>query len=84
MRSRNDTVYLRDILDAIEQIEAYLESILYDSFCQERMRQDAVVRQLEIIGEASRRLSSAFRERHTKDSLAGHHWHTAQDRPRLL
>ena len=64
MKRRDDRVYLHDILNAIEQIEAYLYDVSYDLFCQERMRQDAVVRQLEIIGEASRRFSQAFQDRH--------------------
>jgi len=51
------------MLDAILQIEDYL-NVSYAAFCRDRMRQDAVVRQLEIIGEASRRLSAAFRDRH--------------------
>jgi uncharacterized protein with HEPN domain len=64
MKKRDDKVYLNDILDAIGQIEAYLEGIAYESFRQDRMRRDAVVRQLEIIGEASRGLSQTFLARH--------------------
>ena len=59
---RNDSVYLQHILDAIEQIEIYTSSKSYDEFLRERLIQDGVVRQLEIIGEASRKLSSEFRE----------------------
>jgi len=61
MKRRDDTVYLQDILDAIRQIQTYLQGISYDAFCQDQLRQDAVVRQLEIIGEASRRISDSFR-----------------------
>jgi uncharacterized protein with HEPN domain len=64
MSKRDDAVYLNDILDAIRQIETYLEGISYDCFRQDRMRRDAVVRQLEIIGEASRCLSQTFLHRH--------------------
>lgn len=64
MKKRDDSVYLRDILDAIQQIETYLQDISYEAFCQDRLRQDAVVRQLEIIGEASRRLTEPFRDQH--------------------
>lgn len=59
---KNDSVYLQHILDAIEQIEIYTSSKSYDEFLRERLIQDGVVRQLEIIGEASRNLSSEFRE----------------------
>jgi uncharacterized protein with HEPN domain len=64
MKKRDDTVYLGDILDAIRQIEICLEGIPYESFREDRMRRDAVVRQLEIIGEACRGLSKAFLARH--------------------
>jgi len=52
------------MLDAIGQVEAYLQSVSYDAFCQDRMRQDAVVRQLEIIGEAGRNLATALQDQY--------------------
>lgn len=61
---RDDTVYLKHILDAVAQIEEYLRGVSAEQFFQERLLQDAVVRQLEIIGEASRNLSPQFRESH--------------------
>jgi uncharacterized protein with HEPN domain len=61
---KTDEVYLRHVLDAIAQIEAYMEGVSRMTFEAERMRQDAVVRQLEIIGEACRQLSPAFRAKH--------------------
>jgi uncharacterized protein with HEPN domain len=63
---KNDTVYLQHILEAIGQIETYTTGVSYKQFLQERLLQDGVVRQLEIIGEASRNLSSDFRDRHPK------------------
>jgi len=64
MKKRDETVYLHDILDAIRQIETYLQGISYETFCQDKLRQDAVVRRLEIIGEASRRLTEEFKAQH--------------------
>lgn len=63
---KSDTVYLHHILDAIEQIETYIAGISYEQFLQERLIQDGVIRQLEIIGEASRNLSSQFRDQHPR------------------
>ena len=63
---KDDTVYLRHILDAIKQIETYLESVQEDKFLQTRLVQDAVVRQLEIIGEATRNLSTEFRVKYSE------------------
>jgi uncharacterized protein with HEPN domain len=59
--SRHDSVYLSHILDAIKQIESYTAGLSYETFSQDRLIQDGVIRQLEIIGEACRRLSSEFR-----------------------
>ena len=64
MTKHDDTVYLRHILDAIQQIEVYVRDVNYQELCQNRMLQDAVVRQLEIVGEASRNLSEVFRIQH--------------------
>jgi len=59
---RNEIVYLRHILDAIEQIEKYLRGVSVERFLRTRLLQDGVVRQLEIVGEASRNLSPEFRQ----------------------
>jgi uncharacterized protein with HEPN domain len=61
---KTNELYLRHILDAIRQVESYTAEIDRDAFEVDRMRQDAVVRQIEIIGEASRNLSEAFRDEH--------------------
>ena len=66
MKKRDDTVYLQDILDAIHQIDTYLMGISYRAFCQDRLRQDGVVRQLEIIGEASRNVTEKFQAQHSE------------------
>jgi len=58
---RDDTVYLRHILDAIAKIEEYLTGIDRVAFEASTMTQDAVIRQLEIIGEATKRLSQGLR-----------------------
>jgi len=61
---KDDQVYLRHILDAIGKIEIYLEGQAYESFCTNDMMIDAVVRELEIIGEATNNLSEHLRESH--------------------
>ncbi|GBC76475.1 hypothetical protein HRbin07_00677 [bacterium HR07] len=61
---KDDTVYLRHILDAIAQIELYLQGVSREHFLRTKLLQDGVVRQLEIIGEASRNLSDELRQRH--------------------
>jgi len=62
---KTNDAYLQHILEAIEQIETYTEEVQRSEFMDHEMRQDAVIRQLEIIGEASRQLSESFRNEHT-------------------
>jgi len=63
---RDDTVYLRHILDAIESIEDYTRGMSENEFLSNSMAHDAVVRQIEIIGEAARNISSEFQTKHSK------------------
>ncbi len=55
-----DLVLLRHILDAIGKIETYI-SVGKERFFAESHWQDAVIRQLEIVGEATKGLSDAIR-----------------------
>ncbi len=58
----DDLLYLRHVLEAIELIESYTENGK-DSFRDEPMVRDAVLRNLEIIGEAVKNVSREFRAR---------------------
>lgn len=58
---RDESVYLKHILDAISKIEEYLEGIGESAFYNHTLIQDAVIRQLQIIGEAVKRLSDDLR-----------------------
>jgi len=57
-----DALYLRHILDAITRIESYLEGVTRAQFDSTPLLQDGTIRQLEIIGEASKRLSALLRD----------------------
>jgi uncharacterized protein with HEPN domain len=52
---------LDDILDAIENIQDYMVGLNFSAFQKDRKTQDAVVRNLEIIGEAASRLPNPYR-----------------------
>ena len=56
-----DEVYLRHILDSIGRIEDYV-SLGREGFFANPMAQDAVLRQLEVIGEAVKKLTTSTRE----------------------
>lgn len=64
MRDKDDTLYLRHILDAIRRIEEYSSGIDEETFATNPLVQDGFIRQLEIIGEAVKKLSSGPREQY--------------------
>jgi uncharacterized protein with HEPN domain len=53
---RDPRLHLDDVLDAIENIRDYTVGLDFGAFQKDRKTQDAVVRNLEIIGEAAGRL----------------------------
>jgi len=63
MSERDDSVYLQHILDAAARVESYLDGSDEDNFYDTPLLQDGVVRCLEIIGEATKRLSEDLRAR---------------------
>jgi len=69
---RDDAVYLRHILDAASLIKRYVGDLDAGSFRSNSLVIDAVVRQLEIIGEATKRISPQLRAGHTEVP-----WHVA-------
>jgi len=58
---KDDQVYLVHILEAITKIERYTCDLDIESFLDTDLIQDAVIRQLEIIGEAAKNVSQATR-----------------------
>lgn len=61
---RRDDVCLLDILDSAKTAADYVAGKTREEFLADRQCQDAVIRRLEIIGEAARRLSDETREAH--------------------
>jgi len=61
---RDPELLLEDILECSEKIARYTKGITIEDFRQNSMLQDAVVRNLEIIGEAVRKLPEDFLEKH--------------------
>lgn len=62
MSSRKTEVYLQDILDSINYIEQYLKGISEEEFYVNAEKQDAILRRLEIIGEAVKNLPLEIRK----------------------
>ena len=57
---KEDILYLRHIAQAISRIELYLENITEEEFKKNFLVQDGVIRQIEIIGEATKNLSKSI------------------------
>jgi len=66
MSKRTNKNYLSDIQEAMQRIVEYTTGLTYKQFIQDVKTQDAVVRNLEIIGEATKNLSSSLRKTHAK------------------
>lgn len=59
---RDCRLYLRDILAAIDSIEAFVEGMDWETFQADDKTASAVVRKLEIIGEAARQIPYELRQ----------------------
>lgn len=59
-----DKVRLQHILDAISEVEIYLENVTYEQFLQNSEKRFATIKQIEIIGEACNALSDELKEQY--------------------
>lgn len=62
MNPRSDRLFLYDVIESCEKIETYASGVAEKDFKSNKMLQDAIVRNIEIIGEASKNLSENLRE----------------------
>ena len=61
---RDPSLYFEDIIEAIEKIKRYIEGMNFDEFIEDEKTVDAVIRNLEIIGEAAKHLPEEFKTIH--------------------
>jgi len=62
MKKRSPRMFIEDILEAMDRIERYIRGLTHETFVRNEMVVDAVIRNLEIIGEASRNIPKDVRE----------------------
>lgn len=62
--NERDAVYRTKILEAIRTITQYMNGVSRDEFLENREKQSAVILQLILIGEVSKRFSDSFKEEH--------------------
>jgi len=58
---KDPQVFIKHILDSIDAVEHYTKNLSEDQFLRSLEKQDAIVRRVEIIGEAVRNISADFR-----------------------
>lgn len=61
---RNYLLYLEDILESTDKIQNYAGDLSYEDILKDKMRVDAIVRNFEIIGEASGKIPQEVRDRY--------------------
>jgi uncharacterized protein with HEPN domain len=84
MSKRTDQESLQDMLESIHRITTYITGMTYEVFVTDTKTQDAVIRNLEILGEATKNLSEEVRVKHpeipwssiskTRDRLVHHYF----------
>src|SRR3989338_10972852 len=63
---RDIGLFIEDILNSIKHIENFSRNLDKDRFSKNNLRQSAIIRQLEIIGEAVKNIPNSFREKYPK------------------
>ena len=63
---RDMGLFIEDIINSIKNIEEFSKSLDKEKFSKDNLRQSAIIRQLEIIGEAVKNIPNSFRETYPK------------------
>jgi uncharacterized protein with HEPN domain len=61
---RDYRLYLHDIKEAIEKIETFTKGFTFEEFAEDAKTVDAVIRNLEILGEAAKHIPKRLKEKH--------------------
>ena len=61
-KQRTIALFIQDVIDSIEKIQMYTRDMSYEQFLEDEKTRDAVVRNLEVIGEAVKNIPESYRE----------------------
>ena len=61
---KDDSIYLEHIGNNLNRLISYSSGISREAFLENTQLQDACIRQIEIMGEATKRISDSFKEKH--------------------
>jgi len=65
MSRRRDIDLIEDILICLDKIKQYISNYSYDDFLEDYKTQDAITRNIEIIGEASKKISPELKSKYS-------------------
>ncbi len=84
MNKKEDQIFIEHILDSISAIEEFSKGITKKELASNRLKKSAIVREIEIIGEAAKNISDNFKKNHkeipwkdiigTRDKLIHHYF----------
>lgn len=84
MSKKIDLVFIMHILESIEAVESFSKSLSKRELISSRLKQSAIIREIEIIGEATKNISRAVKSLHkeieweniagTRDKLIHHYF----------
>ena len=84
MSDKGDVVFLKHILDSINAIEQFSKNMTKDKLNSSRLKRSAIVREIEIIGEAVKNISQNLKHKHkevewkeiagTRDKMIHHYF----------
>ena len=63
---KNDLAYIEHILDSINAIERFSKNLNKENLLRNRLKQSAIVREIEIIGEAVKNVSENLKNKHSE------------------
>lgn len=66
MRSKNPKIFIEDILESIERIEEYTANKTLEEFLSDHEKQDAIIKRLEVIGEAVKNIPADIKKKYPK------------------
>lgn len=84
MKDENDLAFICHILDSINAIEEFSKGLNKKELAKNRLKQSAIVREIEIIGEAVKNISEDLKNKHpeikwkeiagTRDKMIHHYF----------
>lgn len=65
MKKKDYQDYIQDILDSIKEIDDFLKDLSFEEFKQDKKTINAVIRSLEVAGEAAKKIPKSLRSKYS-------------------